>query len=111
MIDKSQILPLNFFKYGGIYTGEHRGMRYRIEKSGEKPDFKLIGSIWQAPYSYGAVKETDIVRKEFECSEAGREELIDWLLRIYNEKIEYWQSAPTILEAPIDLSAIYKDGK
>lgn len=38
MIDASQIMPLNFFMYKGVYSGEHHGMRYRIKKAGEKPD-------------------------------------------------------------------------
>ena len=32
MIDASQIMPLNFFMYKGVYSGEHHGMRYRKKK-------------------------------------------------------------------------------
>ena len=41
MINEKEIMPFNFFKYGGIYTGGHNGMRYKIERTGEKPDYVL----------------------------------------------------------------------
>ena len=28
MIDPNGIMPLNFFKYKGVYTGQHNGMIY-----------------------------------------------------------------------------------
>ena len=28
MIDPNGIMPLNFFKYKGVYTGQHNGMRH-----------------------------------------------------------------------------------
>ena len=36
MMDEKEIMPYNFFKYGGVYTGEHHGMRYLIKNTGEK---------------------------------------------------------------------------
>ena len=41
MIDAEGIMPLNFFKYKGVYSGQHNGMRYIIKPVGEKPDLKL----------------------------------------------------------------------
>ena len=41
MIDENQIMPLNFFSYGGIYSGQHGKMRYRMLRTGEKPDFNM----------------------------------------------------------------------
>ena len=32
MIDPNGIMPLNFFKYKGVYTGQHNGMRYMLKK-------------------------------------------------------------------------------
>ena len=108
MIDKEQIMPLNYFNACGIFTGEHLGMRYRIAKTGEKPDFVLTASVWQAPYAYGATAKENITDKEFECNEQGRVDLIDWLLQMYEERKSYWEEAPSILAAPIDVAAIYK---
>ena len=33
MMDEKEIMPYNFFKYGGVYTGEHHGMRYLIKNT------------------------------------------------------------------------------
>ena len=68
MINEKEIMPFNFFKYGGIYTGGHNGMRYKIERTGEKPDYVLNVLIWQGPYASTAMKEEDITAKEFEYS-------------------------------------------
>jgi hypothetical protein len=56
MINEKEIMPFNFFKYGGIYTGGHNGMRYKIERTGEKPDYVLNVLIWQGPYASTAMK-------------------------------------------------------
>ena len=79
MINEKEIMPFNFFKYGGIYTGGHNGMRYKIERTGEKPDYVLNVLIWQGPYASTAMKEEDITAKEFEYSEEGRSSAIQWI--------------------------------
>ena len=48
MIDPNGIMPLNFFKYKGVYTGQHNGMRYMLKQTGEKPDLKLSACVWTA---------------------------------------------------------------
>ena len=99
MIDASQIMPLNFFMYKGVYSGEHHGMRYRIKKAGEKPDEVLEA----------ATPKEEIISDTFPLSEEGRLQLVDWLKQMYEKDKERWESAPTILEAPIDLNAVYSD--
>lgn len=111
MIDENEIMPFNFFKYGGIYTGEcgaGRQMRYRIARTGEKPDFKLEVSAWQGPFAYCAVSKDEVSVSEYEFSEAGRLEAIKWLQTVYENEKERWDSAPDILAAPIDLDEMYK---
>ncbi len=107
MIDHNEIMPLNYFNYGGVYSGEHKGMRYVIKRVGEKPDFKLAAFAWQAPYAYDAMPKERILSSEFEKSEEGRTAAIDWLLKVYEDNKSEWDAAPSILEAPIDLSKIY----
>ena len=51
MIDPNGIMPLNFFKYKGVYTGQHNGMRYMLKQTGEKPDLKLSACVWRGPYA------------------------------------------------------------
>ena len=50
MIDEKEIMPLNFFSYGGIYSGQHYNMRYRLLRTGEKPDFNMEVCCWRGPY-------------------------------------------------------------
>ena len=88
--------PFNFFKYGGIYTGGHNGMRYKIERTGEKPDYVLNVLIWQGPYASTAMKEEDITAKEFEYSEEGRSSAIQWIQDMYDTNIDRWENAPSI---------------
>ena len=96
MINEKEIMPFNFFKYGGIYTGGHKGMRYKIERTGEKPDYVLNVLIWQGPYASTAMKEEDITAKKFEYSEEGRSSAIQWIQDMYDTNIDRWENAPSI---------------
>lgn len=109
MIDADQIMPLNFFAYGGVYSGSHNGMRYQLRRIGEKPDYQLEACVWQGPYCFSAVQNESKIFNTFGFSEDGRIAAIDWLKEIYDKEIERWESAPGILEAPIDLNAAYSD--
>lgn len=111
MLDEKEIMPFNFFKYGGVYTGEcgdGKSMRYRIARVGEKPDFKFEASVWQGPFAYCAVPGEAVTVSEFEFSEEGRIEAIQWIKALYESEREKWDSAPDILAAPIDLDRMYK---
>ncbi|MDD3239158.1 MAG: hypothetical protein PHW47_03555 [Lachnospira sp.] len=98
MIDEHEIMPFNFFKYGGIYSGGHEGMRYMIRRAGEKPDFILKAMVWRGPYASTAVKEEDITQQEFEYSEDGRSLAIEWIANQYDSRVDEWQQAPEILD-------------
>lgn len=106
MINEKEIMPFNFFKYGGIYTGGHNGMRYKIERTGEKPDYVLNVLIWQGPYASTAMKEEDITSKEFEYSEEGRSSAIQWIQDMYDTNIDRWENAPSINQVKSTLEQI-----
>jgi hypothetical protein len=107
MIDQDKIMPFNFFKYGGVYSGEHHGMRYVIKRTGDKPDFILIAVVWPGPYCYDATSDELKTQAEFTYDEIGRKEAIDWLLTQYDSRKEEWEHVPSILEASIDVNHIY----
>jgi len=109
MINEKEIMPFNFFKYGGIYTGGHNGMRYKIERTGEKPDYVLNVLIWQGPYASTAMKEEDITAKEFEYSEEGRSSAIQWIQDMYDTNIDRWENAPSINQVMV--SAVTQDNR
>ena len=101
MIDASQIMPLNFFMYKGVYSGEHHGMRYRIKKAGEKPDEVLKAYVWQKPYSFAATPKEEIISETFPLSEEGRLQLVDWLKQMYEKDRNDGRVLPIIPEAPL----------
>ena len=112
MIDENQIMPLNFFAYGGIYSGQHGKMRYRMLRTGEKPDFSMDVCCWRGPYGYDAVMRDDktaegIKRASFSFDEQGRKEAIEWLAKEYEDNEEYYEEAADLLSAPVDLDKIY----
>lgn len=96
MIDEKEILPFNFFSYGGVYSGGHNGMRYMIKRTGKKPDFIINAMVWCGPYASTAVNPKDITQKEFEYSEEGRKEAIEWIQKMYEERKDEWDAAPSI---------------
>lgn len=106
MIDENQIMPFNFFKYGGIYTGGHNSMRYKLERVGQKPDFSLEAMVWQGPYASDSVDKASITSKVFDYSEEGRSEAILWLKQMYNDRIDEWNNAPSINKADIIMNSV-----
>lgn len=83
MIEDKDILPYNFFAYKGIFTGEKNNMRYRIWRTGEKPDFVLRACVWAGPFASDYVDDEDKTFEEFEASEDGRSKMIEWLNEQY----------------------------
>lgn len=99
MIDPNGIMPLNFFKYKGVYTGQHNGMRYMLKQTGEKPDLKLSACVWRGPYASCAVKEEDKTTEIFELTEDGRLAAVEWIRQQYESRLDYWEAAPSIKDA------------
>ena len=93
MIDEKEILPFNFFSYGGVYSGDHNGMRYMIKRTGKKPDFTLNALVWRGPYASSAVNADDITKKKFEYSEEGRKAAIEWIQKMYTDRKDEWDNA------------------
>lgn len=98
MIDEHSILPFNFFSYGGVYTGEKKNFRYRLARTGEKGAYILTAWFWPGPFSFGATKEELITSKEFDFTEEGREQAIEWLKRIYSGNQAEWESSVNLTE-------------
>ena len=101
MLDKTQMMPFNFLAYGGVITGEQKGMRYRLRRVGEKPDFKLCAEVWPGPFGHDATPAEKITAEEFSNSKDGREQAIDWMIVQYNDRKEEWDSIPSILNAKL----------
>ena len=72
MIDPNGIMPLNFFKYKGV---------------------------WRGPYASCAVKEEDKTTEIFELTEDGRLAAVEWIRQQYESRLDYWEAAPSIKDA------------
>lgn len=96
MIDNKEVLPFNFFDYGGKYSGVQGGMRYLIKRAGDKPDFKLIAYCWPGPLGFDYTAAEKKTEAEFEYSEEGREEAIAWLKDQYQDRIDEWNNIPAL---------------
>lgn len=101
MLDKEKMMPFNFLSYGGVITGQQKGMRYRLKRVGEKPDFKLCATVWPGPFGFDATPAEKKTDEEFPYSPDGREASIDWMRRQYEERRDEWDNIPSILDAKL----------
>ena len=49
MIDENEIMPFNFIKYGGVYTGGHNGMKNIISHLGTEKFIRIRIGIGEKP--------------------------------------------------------------
>ncbi len=89
MINKENLVSLNFLMKEN-FAGSMQGMRYRLSKIGEMPDFKLEVTIWPEPYSYLATPKEQKQIVEFEFSNDGKDQAVDWLNEQYEQQKELW---------------------
>lgn len=90
-----KFMSLNILKKE-VYTGSMRGMRYRLEKTGEKPDEQILVHIWPEPFCFDKTDDSEKMHREFPYSEEGKAEIVAWLNEQYNEKKAIWEKAKLI---------------
>jgi hypothetical protein len=99
MLDTECILSLNFLAYKGIQTGDHHGMRYRMIRAGEEPDFRIDAWVWPEPFSFEFTPEEKKTQASFPFSEEGRLSAIHWMQEQYETRRSEWDHVPTLLGA------------
>ncbi|MDD6790190.1 MAG: hypothetical protein PUE04_08820 [Lachnospira sp.] len=100
MIKEGDILPLNFFNYGGIFSGSCVNMRFKIRRKGGGDDpYKLEALVWPGPYDERDTKEELIRHCEFPCTEEGRSGAIAWLNEMYEEGGSEFSEKKGLLDA------------
>lgn len=87
MLDKDHFMSLNILKKE-VYTGSMKGMRYRLEKIGDKPEEKILVHIWPEPYCFDKTDEDKKIKKDFPFNEDGKSAIVDWLNEVYAEQGE-----------------------
>ncbi|MFI3170838.1 MAG: hypothetical protein R3Y58_00500 [Eubacteriales bacterium] len=78
----------NYFNYKDPYYGSYHGMRFCITRTGEKPNFTLVGITWPEPFCIDATSEEQKVKREFDFTEEGYELLIEWLNEQYKDYVK-----------------------
>ena len=95
MLEEKGFLPLGFLKAGGVQTGDHAGMRYRMIRD----DDRIRAWVWQEPFAFDATDDSAKDTAEFPFSEEGRLTAITWIRAQYEAQRERWESAPSLLTA------------
>lgn len=74
---------------GNTFLGSYRGLRFRVKPAPEKGDDGEIHGTVAALVWYGekCLEETEeiVAEAEFELSEEGRQQVMDWLDAQYNQ--------------------------
>ena len=104
MIQDRDVLPLNFFNYGGIFSGSCVNMRYKIRRKGggEEP-YLLEALVWPGPYDEKDTKEEMIQRQEFPCTQEGRADAVSWLNEMYEKGGSTFSEKRGLLDADDNL--------
>lgn len=94
MINDDDILPFGRFKYPQPFTGSLKGMRYRIihPKPAEGEENLIFVDVWMGPYSYDKTDSSTFIKKSFEYSKEGYDEIVPYLNSIYQENLDKWES-------------------
>ncbi|MDO4489371.1 MAG: hypothetical protein Q4B67_09835 [Eubacteriales bacterium] len=81
-VTRFDMLPLSFLKKSA-YTGSKGNVRYRIEKKEEEERKFLFLSVWTTPFAYDKTNAEDMETKEFDFSDKGIDEIVDFLNENY----------------------------
>lgn len=86
-IDSKEVFSFNYYTYKEPFTGSFNGMRYRIsreENEDGQPYFEVV--TWPEPYCED--KTADELKKtaEFEFSEDGKEEAVEYLNDVWERE-------------------------
>ena len=89
-----KIMPLSFYKAGGVHTGNLDSMRYIIKKesagnpdSGERTD-SLFVSAWPGPFTFENTKDELKVCTSLPLDEGGLAKAARWLADAYEASEE-----------------------
>lgn len=97
-ISRSDIFTFKYFEYGEIFHGSYRGMRYQLGREPletvwfmpkeKKEEGTIKACIWPEPLSFECTEEEKKKYKEFEFSEAGVNQAVDWFNQVWEEEYE-----------------------
>ena len=99
-IELSSFFNLSHYEYGEAYFGSHKGMRYRLAREplefvkftpvDERGPATLMATVWPEPYAYGVADPATMTSENFEVSQEGLEEAVNWINEQYTSRISEW---------------------
>lgn len=87
-----KIMPLSFYKAGGIHTGNLDSMRYMIKKESAEESDSLFVSAWPGPFTFEDTKDELKVSAKMPLSEEGLIQSARWLAETYEASKDYAKS-------------------
>ena len=90
MFDKDHFVSINILKKE-VYSGSMKGMRYRLEKTGEKEALKILVHIWPEPFCFDKTEDEKKISNEFEFSKDGMNQIVIWLNEQYEINQDLWK--------------------
>ena len=100
-IEASSFFNLKHYEYGEAYFGSHKGMRYRLAREPlenvvfVKPEDRgpatLMATVWPEPYSYANTDKALMTSENFDVSEEGFKEAIQWINDQFELRSNLWQ--------------------
>lgn len=92
MIVRKDILSMEYLKKTE-YTGNHQGMRYRLEGIMVEQDKKLKVTVWPEPFNYFTTPIEQKQSQFFDFSEDGVIDAIAWMNDRLFEERDKWEHA------------------
>ena len=100
MLDIKDVYLLSHYDYGEACYGSLSGMNYRINrdpfvysKGASKEDqeaARLVVYIWPGPLGFTKVDKNNIITKDFDYTEEGKKEAVDYINDSYLKDKERW---------------------
>ena len=84
MVKRTDVFNINFYKKEH-FSGSLKNMRYRIAKKEEEDKKNLQVTVWPGPYNYDTTAEELKVRAEFDFSNEGLDQAVDFLNQTYED--------------------------
>ncbi|MCR5671475.1 MAG: hypothetical protein K6G10_10755 [Butyrivibrio sp.] len=101
-IDKSNFFNLSHYEYGEAYFGSHKGMRFRLAREplenvkftpiDKRGPATLMATVWPEPYSYANTDKALMTSENFDITEEGFEEAIQWINDQYELRKNLWKN-------------------
>ena len=99
-IELKSFFPLSHYEYGEAYFGSYKGMRYRLAREplenvkftpiDQRSPATLMATVWPEPNSYANTDKALMTTENFEVSQEGLEQAVQWINDQYTSRESQW---------------------